>query len=39
MATPSHDASIEDVLEDLQLHEVILQSLDEQRPDAAEERE
>lgn len=39
MATPSNDASIEDVLEDLQLHEVILQSLDEQRPDASEERE
>ena len=39
MATPSNDASIEDVLEDIQLNEVILQSLDEQRPDASEERQ
>lgn len=39
MATPSNDASIEDVTEDLQLHQVILQSLDEQRPGASEERE
>ncbi|ODM22578.1 hypothetical protein SI65_00167 [Aspergillus cristatus] len=39
MADPSNDASIEDIMEDLQLHEVILQSLDEQRPDAVDERQ
>ena len=39
MATPSADASTEDLVEELQLHEVILQSLDEQRPDAVEEKQ
>lgn len=39
MADPSDNVSVEDVIEDLQLHEVILQSLDEQRPDAVGERQ
>lgn len=39
MASPPNDASVEDIIEDLQLHEVILQSLDESRPDASEERQ
>lgn len=39
MTTPFADASAESLMEDLQLHEVILQSLDEQRPDAIEERQ
>lgn len=39
MASPPNDASVEDIIEDLQLHEVILQSLDESRPDASGERQ
>lgn len=35
----STDASIEDILEDLQLNHVILQSLEEQRPNALAERQ
>ncbi|EAW06955.1 DEAD/DEAH box helicase [Aspergillus clavatus NRRL 1] len=37
MATLAPDASIEELDDDLQLHLVILQSLEEQRPDAIEE--
>ena len=39
MAASSVNAAVDDLVEDLQLHEVILQSLDEQRPDAVEERQ
>ncbi|OJJ73280.1 hypothetical protein ASPBRDRAFT_173837 [Aspergillus brasiliensis CBS 101740] len=33
------DASIQELLEDIELNQVILQSLDEERPDAAEDRQ
>ncbi|RHZ54205.1 hypothetical protein CDV55_100066 [Aspergillus turcosus] len=39
MANIGEDASIEDLEDDLQLHQVILQSLNEQRPNAVEERQ
>ncbi|GKZ95122.1 hypothetical protein CBS115989_10627 [Aspergillus niger] len=38
MASAS-DASIQEILEDIELNQVILQSLDEERPDAAEDRQ
>ncbi|KAI9040111.1 P-loop containing nucleoside triphosphate hydrolase protein [Aspergillus affinis] len=39
MASSTNDASIEDVLDDLQLNQVILESLDQERPDAVVERQ
>lgn len=39
MAAASLTMAMDDLVEDLQLHEVILQSLDEQRPHAVEERQ
>ncbi|GIK05918.1 hypothetical protein Aspvir_010032 [Aspergillus viridinutans] len=39
MANIAEDASIDDLEDDLQLHQVILQSLNEQRPNAVEERQ
>lgn len=37
MTNITEDASIDDLEDDLQLHQVILQSLNEQRPNAVEE--
>ena len=39
MAASSISMAVDDLVEDLQLHEVILQSLDEHRPGAVEERQ
>lgn len=39
MASSTDNASIEDILDDLQLNQVILQSLDQERPDAVAERQ
>lgn len=39
MASSTNDASVEDVLDDLQLNQVILESLDQERPDAVAERQ
>ncbi|RAL07409.1 DEAD/DEAH box helicase [Aspergillus homomorphus CBS 101889] len=39
MASASHDEEIQEVLEDIELQQVILQSLDEERPDAQEDRQ
>jgi hypothetical protein len=39
MANIGEDASIDELEDDLQLHQVILQSLNEQRPNAVEERQ
>lgn len=39
MAPPSGDVSIEDLIEDLSLHHVLLQSLEESRPDDIENKE